>query len=229
MKIAIISDIHCNAKALKNVLHFLNGHAVDHYFIMGDTFGYFPWAAETWEMVKPLLLRSSCILGNHDELIIRDHPPEPLPEYWPVIEDNRRHLAPEALAWLRSLTAERTVVLDNIRFRLVHGRPDNPLYGRYYPDNEETFDWFPAENEVLVMGHTHYPLRRNTISGGIMINPGSVGQPRDGVQTSSLCIFDSLNRTCTFHRVPYDVAETIRQLEEMNWYPRAIRALQKIK
>lgn len=229
MRIAILSDIHSNCFALSEVLSFLEKEAIHHYFILGDQFGYYPWASDTWKMIEPLLSQAHVLLGNHDELLVIDTPPAILPEYWDVIQQNKSELPQGALEWLHTLKPTLNVDIDGITFTLAHGTPENPLNGRFYPDNEQVYDWFPKkESEVVVLGHTHYPLERS-VNGGLIINPGSVGQPRDGFPTSSICIFDTNTRTYTFHRVEYPVDATIDKLEKMNWYQRGIDSLIKNK
>lgn len=228
MRIAILSDIHCNAFALRNVLDFMKDQRIDHYILLGDCFGYFPWAAETWELIASLQSNLTAIIGNHDELIIREKDPDPLPDYWSPIESNRKDLPEEAIDWLKGLKSDLRITLDNTRFRLVHGTPDNSLYGRFYPDNEMMYDWFPKEDEVLLLGHTHYPLLRK-IDHALIINPGSVGQPRDGIQMASCCIFETNSREASFHRLTFDVEHCITLLENLNWYPHAIKTLKKKK
>ncbi|MEZ4799692.1 MAG: metallophosphoesterase family protein [Flavobacteriales bacterium] len=228
MRIALLSDIHSNCFALKKVLQFLEDKQIDHFLLLGDSFGYFPWARETWELINSLAPNMTAILGNHDELIIREESPNPLPDYWMPIESNKRDLPEEALRWLKSLNSSKSIVLDGIEFELAHGTPEDSLNGRYYPDNDKVYDWFPKENQILVLGHTHYPLIKK-VNGGTIVNPGSVGQPRDGILESSCCIFDTNSGIFTNHRIAYDVNHCIELLQEMNWYPHAIKTLQKKK
>lgn len=228
MKLAIMSDIHSNKYALKEVFHFLNGQKIDWFIFLGDYFGYYPWAQETFDLLKGYFFKSIHILGNHDELIIS---PKPyiLPEYWDVIQDNKSKLSNEAMLWLSRLKKEAFLELDGISFRLCHGTPDDNLLGRYYPDDILDYHWFPKEKEILLLGHTHYPIFKVSKQGGVIINPGSIGQSRDGNISATFCILDTKTFSVDFKRIPFQVEKVIQELEAMNWYPRAIKALRKVK
>ena len=228
MKVAVLSDIHSNKFALASTLKFLEDKGIDKYFFLGDYFGYYPWANETYKQIEKLFSTSFHILGNHDELICREQAPIPSPEYWHVIVQNKLELTSKAVEWLKSLSPEKKLQIDTIQFRLCHGTPKEPLTGRFYPDNNDKYDWFPKKNEILLMGHTHYPIYKKVPDGGIIVNPGSIGQPRDGILESSLCIINTDDSDVKFYRVPYLINEAIHELENMNWYPRAIKSLQKI-
>lgn len=226
MKIAILSDIHCNVFALKNVLEFIESKHVDKYIFLGDYFGYYPWAKETYDLLMTVKEDSFFLIGNHDKLLIE---PKPLnvPEYYHVIEDNKSQLSHDALFWLKQLPLHKEMEFDGIKISAFHGTPTDILNGRYYPDNNNSYDWFPKRNEVILLGHTHYPLANHIENGGLIINPGSIGQPRDGILSSSFCIFDTLEEKVNFFRVKFDVPLIVSKLEEVNWYPKAINSLKK--
>lgn len=226
MKIAVISDIHSNKYALKKTLDYLLDKEIDLYIFLGDYFGYYPWALETFNLLKKYFSKSIHIIGNHDSLILLDEPKEHL-EYWDVIKQNKLDLNGEALEWLSKLKKTDTVTIDNLCFKLYHGTPDNCLLGRFYPDNEVEYDWFPNPNEVILLGHTHYPLLKEFKNGGVVINPGSVGQSREGDINASFCIFDTDNKSTNFVKLDFNVNRVIKELEDINWYPRAIQSLRK--
>jgi putative phosphoesterase len=225
MRIAVLSDIHSNAAALKEALNQLAKRNVDHYFFLGDYFGYYPWAAETYDLLKPMKDRAHFILGNHDALVLSDKDPVPMPEYWFVCVQNRSRLSAEAIAWLRGLKAMEKITLDSIQFILCHGTPSDPLNGRFYPDNMESMDWFPRTGSVLLLGHTHYKLCRQTHEGGIVGNPGSIGQPRGRGSSHSFAIISTPALDIELVDFSYEIGAQIKQLEQSGWYPRAVDAL----
>jgi putative phosphoesterase len=227
MNLAILTDIHSNKFALSSSLNFLNYEKIDKYIFLGDFFGYYPWANETYNLLEEIFPKSFHILGNHDELINLNNHPENIPEYWEVIQLNKKNLSRHALKWLSELKSEKILEIDCLTFKIYHGTPDNSLLGRFYPDDYNNYSWLPNQNEVLLMGHTHYPLVRKYESGGIIINPGSIGQPRDGNLKSSLCIFNTSNLVEKFYRIPYSIDIAIKELIEINWYPRSVFALKK--
>ena len=226
MRIAILSDIHSNKYALKNTLDFLNNQNIDKYIFLGDYFGYYPWANDTYNLLMTIEDSSIFLLGNHDELLINKIP-EKIPEYYHVIEQNKSNLPDEALLWLSKLQKKIEVKFDDTYFIACHGTPADLLNGRYYPDNIENYDWFPKRDTVLLLGHTHYPICKSIKGGGTIINPGSVGQSRDGNISSSFCIFDTETKSNNFYRTTFDSNMLIKILEEMQWYPRAINSLSK--
>jgi putative phosphoesterase len=227
MKIAILSDVHSNKYALTEAFKFLDREKIDKYIFLGDMFGYYPWAEETYQMLKKYFEKSIHIIGNHDALIISEKEPDITPEYWDVILHNRKNLSSEAIDWLKKLKEKEDFWLDNINVKIFHGTPDSPLNGRFYPDNHEEYDWFPKENEIILLGHTHYPLNKKNGENSYIINPGSIGQSRDGNNDLSFCIFDTDSKERHFQRVKYSVDLAVEELLEMNWYPRAIKSLQK--
>jgi len=230
MKVVLISDIHSNAYALENVLKEAQSIGFDELWLLGDIFGYYPWAARTFELILPFLSRTKAILGNHDVLLFVSEPPRPVPSYWYAATQNRSDLNrefPEALRWLESLEFERVVRDREYDFHLCHGTPISPCNGRLYPDNNNVYEWFPKKNTYLLCGHTHYPLFRIVPSGGVIINPGSVGQPRDGVPASSWGVLDTSSGKYLAQRTAYDHQYCMSLLRKINWEPHAIAALNK--
>lgn len=228
MKIAILSDIHSNKYALKAVLTEIDKLKISKVIILGDFFGYYPWAVDTYQMI--LKREKIGIKGNHDALISENKNPTPLPSYWPAILDNRKQLksyCPEALGWLEDLSYQKKIIIENLKFLLFHGTPDDPAEGRFYPDDQNEFPWFSKKNEVLLLGHTHYPLFKQLPTGGVIINPGSVGQPRDGNPYPSWCVFDTKDSSVSWRRTKYNYRHAIKELEKLNWDNRSILALQK--
>ena len=228
MKYAIISDIHSNSFALKSVIKDIEKEKIKNYIILGDIFGYYPWAPETYKIIKNLT--DKIIKGNHDELLIKKNVPQPEPAYWHVIKHNENSLKTEcdkSLEWVKSLKCEMFITIKDIKIKLFHGTPDNPLNGRYYPDDENHYNWFPGKNEIVLLGHTHYPMIKKCKSGGLIVNPGSVGQPRDGNIFPSWCVLNLDTMNVEIKRTCYDISKVINKLHELNWDKRCILALQK--
>ncbi len=228
MKIAILSDIHSNAHALTAVLKKVDQIKVSRIIILGDIFGYYPWAVETYKLISH---RETIIIkGNHDALVYEQKIPEPCPVYWKTAKDNEKKLKakyPQALKWLKTLKFQNEKIIEDIKFLMFHGTPENPKEGRFYPDNAQSFSWFPGQGEIVLLGHTHYPMERRIPLGGIILNPGSVGQPRDGNPFPSWCVLDTRDLSIVWERTKYDYLKAIKELEDLNWDKRFIMALQK--
>jgi putative phosphoesterase len=226
MKIAILSDIHSNKYALSRCLDFLNSKEIDKFLFLGDYFGYYPWAMETYDLLMKNLTKSEFILGNHDYFILNPNQAESL-DFYAVIEKNRANLLEQGVNWLSGLSTLNKINLDGRDIFMLHGTPDDFLNGRFYPDNTANYDWFPGEKEILLMGHTHYPIIKRFSNGGIIINPGSVGQPRDGNLASSFCIMDTETDEIEIIRLPMPLDFIIEELRSLNWYEKAINSLRK--
>lgn len=232
MKIAIISDIHSNCYALEAVLKSIKNNNINHLIVLGDIFGYYPWATETYQLLFPYLSNSIFIKGNHDQLLLDKIPPNPIPSYWAAAKQNEKCLIekyPEALTWLEQLGFSKKNKIDNHVVEMYHGTPENPENGRYYPTDRETiYKWYPLKNTIIFLGHTHYPLiNKHTENSGFIVNPGSVGQPRDGNPMPSWAIWTTEENTFKLVRTVYDNLSVMEELKKINWNDRAIKALNK--
>lgn len=228
MKIAILSDVHANYHALTSVLDDVRLESPNLIVFLGDFFGYYPWAVETYRLVKQL--DAVAVKGNHDLLLSPGHRPARVSWHHALAKENRCRLqqaAPDAIGWLQRLPLSRTLTCDGLSVQLCHGTPADPADGRYYPDDGTDYPWFPGKGEVLLLGHTHYPLRRWTKAGGLVINPGSVGQPRDGDCRASWGLFDTKTLRFEVRRTPYDVRHSVELLKAMGADYRLTQALQK--
>lgn len=236
MKVAVISDIHSNIFALKAVLTAIDSENVDQIFVLGDIFGYYPWAVETYDILSAL----PCVFikGNHDQLVEPGEKIMESPWYFDLILHNRHELMnrrPEALKWLSGLDFCQKINLDHLKVTLFHGSPLDPANGRIYPDYFEklsvaemkSLSWMPESDEIILLGHTHYPFCFRTEKNGIVANPGSVGQPRDGDPMPSWGIIDTVSGAFHLRRTDYDYMDTTRILNDSNWNARATKALSK--
>jgi putative phosphoesterase len=203
MKIAVLSDIHSNWVALQAVLADLPDVDV---VCAGDVVGYNPWPGEC---VDAMVERDvPTVIGNHDRAVATETPFAFNSMAEAGVEHSRGELGDGQLDWLRSLPDER-LVCDG-RVRIVHGHPDDP--DRYtYPD-----DFGPDlldDEDVLVMGHTHVQ-HHEVYEEGVVMNPGSVGQPRDGDERAAYAILDLDALAVEERRVTYDVPTVQQAIRE---------------
>ncbi len=200
MRLAILADIHGNLPALEAVLADAEEQGVDGVVVAGDYWG----GPQTGEVVQRLAALDRCWLvrGNRDEYIGSFDPGDPrwLGQQWAALRWSSRHLAREALEFLRALPAQRVVALDGAApIRVLHGSlqsSTSSLYpdrcpavlrlfvqagllapGREPPTLEAAL--VGVREPVLVCGHTHIAWQQGW-SGGLALNPGSVGEPLDG-------------------------------------------------
>ena len=200
MLVGVISDVHANLPALEAVLDDLPD--VEAMLCAGDVVGYNPWPAECVEAIRGREVPT--VMGNHDRMVVSEYNFRGTAMASAGVSHARKRLDDDQRAWLASLPAERH--LFDGRVKVVHGHPDDP--DRYtYP---ETFG--PAmldEEAVLVTGHTHVQAHE-VYDEGIVMNPGSVGQPRDGDPRAAYALLDLDRLTVEERRVEYDV-EAVRE------------------
>jgi putative phosphoesterase len=204
MEIAIIADIHSNLPALNGVLKRIKGLPI---FCCGDLVGYNPYPNEVIETVKKRKIVS--ILGNHDKAVLTGD------TSWfnPV--------AASAIDWtIRELDAENRRFLEKLpisyegEFFMVHGSPSNPLEEYIYEDYPEYIflDFYNYTNrDIVVLGHTHVPFVKR-IDQKLILNPGAVGQPRDGDPRASYAILDTETRDVVIERVEYDIRKVAEDI-----------------
>ena len=195
MHIAVVSDIHSNKVALDAVLDDLP--PVDGIVCAGDVVGYNPWPAACLDAVREREIPT--VMGNHDRAVATGTAFRFNSMAGAGVEHAREQLDDDAVAWLRGLPDARTA-FDG-RVKLVHGHPDDP--DRYtYP--EEFAPSMLGDEDVLVTGHTHVQ-GHESFDEGIVLNPGSVGQPRDGDPRAAYALLDLDERSVAERRVDYDI------------------------
>jgi predicted phosphodiesterase len=227
MRLAVLSDIHANLAALDAVCDDLG--AFDELWVLGDIVGYGPQPNEVIRRLQELGARA--VTGNHDGAAIGTvdaswfNPDAQAAVAWTatVLDDNSR-------AYLAALPEVRR----DGELTAVHGSPREPIW-EYITDaaiaaaNLSAFD-----TRQCLYGHTHLPVIYRadgahitvvpaTPSSAIkldarraLINPGSVGQPRDGNPEASYLVLDPDAGSAEFHRVRYDIALTQRLMREVS-------------
>lgn len=209
MRIGIISDIHANLEALEAVLRELRRRNIERLICLGDLVGY---GASPREVIARLRQEAdACVLGNHDAAIFDE-------QIWPMFSPNqqavlrytRRILGPEEVDYLRKLP----LVIRGQVATYVHASLHEPERWPYVTSLEEAQRLFAhLDTPLCFVGHTHIAgflceqigVFRFRPGLRYVINPGSVGQPRDGDPRASALIFDSRNWALEFLRVEYDI------------------------
>jgi predicted phosphodiesterase len=228
VKIGILSDIHANLVALEAVLAEMG--SVDALWVCGDTVGYGP---EPSDVLALLVERKATIVaGNHDRAVAMG-------------EDLDLFNPPAAVAvkmhqrWLSS--AERDTLaalprtLETSDVTLCHGSLRDPLWEYVTNPKSAAASLALAKTSHCCAGHTHVPslfrpgegeqpgrVRYDTpypLAPRAFLNPGSVGQPRDGDPRAAYAVLDLADGTVAFHRSTYRVAETQRRIRERGLPP----------
>lgn len=201
MRFGVLADIHGNLPALEAVCESMP--PVDGYLCAGDVVGYNPWPAACVDRVREL--DAITVRGNHDRAVAFDGGER---FNWMAkagVDYARERLDDDHLEWLRSLPTEQYVADGTVH--IVHGHPDNP--DRYTYPTEFSASMLGEGVEVVVLGHTHVQGMRQ-FEEGIVLNPGSVGQPRDGDPEAAFAVLDlSGEPTVEQNRVGYDVDRVV--------------------
>lgn len=227
MRILLLSDIHSNLEALGACR--AAAPAYDAIVNLGDIVGYGASPTEVTDRVRAL--GGTFVRGNHDKVVAglesveSFNPIAGLAALW-----NRGQLTPENLDWIRELPKGPIFLPELPGAQFVHGAPDDE--DRYVVTIQDALPCLvESRADVTFFGHTHiqgvflfqngaadlaYPAYATVgnaetadlqLEAGTtyMINPGSVGQPRDGDWRAAFALFDSDKKMVTFCRVPYDV------------------------
>lgn len=227
MKIAIISDIHGNATALKAVIDDINSFTVDLVISLGDNIGYGPEPEEVINLLREKNIPS--VIGNHELAINR---PKFLSWFNPSaktsLEKTKHLISKSTIDYISKLSY--CMVLGNCRF--VHGFPPGSATIYIFELSDEKIQAaLKKMNEwICFVGHTHMlevisfdgdkisrrPLEQEEIQVNALekylINVGSVGQPRDGDNQAKYVIWDSSTSTVNVRYVSYDISDTVQKI-----------------
>lgn len=206
MKLALISDVHANAVALRAVLDDIDSEGVSTILSAGDVIGYYPYPNETLELFNDRGIIS--IAGNHDVAVLLVDPSGMNPYASRGVIWTARALNRESLEYLRGLEKSRVMRIADIDIALYHGSPrDDEEYLYEEMAEEELLELCNAD--VLVLGHTHVPFVKR-LDNGLIVNPGSVGQPRDGDPRASYSLLDTETMEVENRRITYDIDKVIK-------------------
>ncbi len=199
MLVGIVSDIHSNLPALREVLSSLRERRVSRILCAGDTVGYYPFPNEVTALVADSAVHS--IAGNHERAIVSGdfsglNPLAALAARWTAGQ-----LTAHSLGRLRRLQPRDRLEFGGRRILLVHGSPrDDDEY--VFPLTEDTWPFGELDVDVLVMGHTHVQWK-GRFGRLLAVNPGSVGQPRDGDPRAAFATLETRDLRVGLHRVDY--------------------------
>ncbi len=201
MRFAIVSDIHSNLPALSSVKEAVERLGVEAVICAGDTVGYGANPNECCQVIAGWAL-VSCI-GNHDLAALRRDPAGMNPYAAKAALWTSEHLDEDSKAYLSGLEESARLRMDEIDFEIHHGSLRS-IWEYLYEDDATERMLSEALASVLVFGHTHVPYVKR-YPAGIIVNPGSVGQPRDNDPRASLAILSTDPLMCETIRVEYDI------------------------
>lgn len=227
MLYGVFSDIHANETALVAVLESMLKFGVERRVCLGDLVGYGVDVNECVSLTKDN--SDVCLVGNHDSVAIRWESSSGFNPYAKkVIEWTQDVISEESSTYIKSLP----YMFEENDACFVHASPMSPADWIYVTDLEDALDAFDHfSGSFCFVGHTHTPIivamkglaipkvieeKKYRIEGAerLLVNVGSVGQPRDRDPRASWCLFDSDQKTVEIIRVEYDIAETQRRMRE---------------
>jgi putative phosphoesterase len=221
MKIAVFGDIHGNIDALKAAYDAAVKAGAEKFYHLGDLGGYAPFVNEVVGFLVGHGIEG--VQGNYDEAVANDREhcgcksEEPLQEemahrsfVW-----TKAHVSPASKAYMKNLPTEIQFAAHGKKVWLFHATPNkNNLY--WFEERPEKFFRKMAGKggaDIMIYGHTHKPYRKD-VAGGVFINAGSVGKPKDGDPRACVALIE-IGETpvnVEFLRVPYDVAKTAEDI-----------------
>ena len=236
MLVAVLSDIHSNLTALDAVIASFG--TVDAVWHLGDVVGYGPEPDGVVDRLGEI--GAIGVRGNHDAAAVGGDEIEWFnPDARRAMEWTRSRLSSgtrDALAELPERHAEA-------EFSLVHGSPREPLWEYIVSVPIARANLATLTTRIGLYGHTHLPMVFAEQDGAVrqiepgdgstfgfdghraLINPGSVGQPRDGIPSASYLLLDTDARRCSWHRVPYDVPAVQAAMMHVGLPPRLVERL----
>lgn len=221
MRVLVISDIHANYTALMAVLK--DAGQVDETWCLGDLVGYGPDPNAVVEEVRDIP-NLTCMLGNHDVAVIGQMPFETFNgDARRALIYHEKVLSASNMDFMRSLTSAAKVCGDAT---LAHGSPREPLWEYILNGLSARINFDHFSTPWCFVGHSHIqcmfalnektervtldqtiPDKTVTLNSRLILNPGSVGQPRDRDPRAAYAIYETEARTWTPRRVEYNIAE----------------------
>ncbi|GHV18830.1 metallophosphatase family protein [Planctomycetales bacterium] len=225
----IVSDIHGNAEAFAAALAAMKELGVTKICCLGDIVGY---GASPVECVQ--VARDHCqfiIRGNHDSQVLPPRHPDMRAEALAALEYAGKVLSPADIEWLKNLP---TLLTPDEMFIICHGALTDPddyiLTTEAALTNLNLLERRNDGKNLCFFGHTHLPMaitrhgaKTNLTAGGkiiidptksYLINPGSVGQPRDKSPLASLVTYSPFDGSVTWHRLNYDTRAAQEKMKE---------------
>lgn len=225
MKIIIISDIHGNIAALDAI-----NEKADLVLCLGDVVNYGPYPKECIKRIKNLT--DKIVRGNHDNAVGKGMDCRCSAKYKEISDAGKiftnNILNMSEKKFLSNLPIVLKVEIKGKLFLLSHASPGGDMYKYISPettDKDLKLEINDIEADVIFIGHTHLPMIRE-VDGIKIVNPGSVGQPRDGIPMVSYAVWE--NGKVEIKRVAYNIDAAVKGLQETSIHFNHVKKLSKI-
>ncbi|TFD95797.1 metallophosphoesterase [Jeotgalibacillus sp. R-1-5s-1] len=220
MKVAIFSDIHGNNYSFERAFNSMLDDNVDYFLFCGDICGYYYNQNEIIDVLRSIK-NIRCILGNHDKMFLDIMKGKVDLEFYSgkygkSFENLSFNITKENFLFLEKLQSECVLTIDGLNIAMFHGTPWDSLNEYCYPDYN--FDKYKEFNfDYILQGHTHYRLNKK-IGNTHIINPGSLGQPRDG-KPPCYVLLDTTTRSIEFISIKYEIEKLISEIKGFDAEP----------
>jgi predicted phosphodiesterase len=226
VRVAVFSDVHGNLHALETVLEAIAADAPDELWCLGDLVGYGPRPNRCCALVAERA--DVCLIGNHDLGVLGRIDLEDFsPEAAAAARWTARVLDDGARTYLEALTPSGS----RAGVGAYHASPRDPVWEYVLSPEAAVAALVDSRRDLVLVGHTHVALRYGWEQRALalceegtevdlarerwLLNPGSVGQPRDGDPRAAWLLLDLDARRATFRREPYPVARTQEEILEV--------------
>lgn len=214
MKICIFSDIHGNFYALEKFLIKSKELGIDLYIFCGDIFGYYYDQDAVISKLKSMDNLFS-IKGNHEQFFLKgclslEDELRLINKFGSSYKDIKEKISCENKEFIKNMPDQLVLNFFGKSIAVFHGSPRDPINGRVYPDTEISDSNGYTSYDYVILGHTHYRMVRH-IGSTTIINPGSLGQPRDknGFSFATLTIPSG---EIEFHEINWDRNLLVRDI-----------------
>ena len=221
MKIALLADIHANHLALNSVLNAASRSGVDSLLIAGDCVGYYFEPLQVLRMIQ--CWEYAAVRGNHEEMLacaVQDNDclKTVTKRYGSGISEAINQLSRREIDTLCALPHPLELEIGGRNILLCHGAPDD-VDCYLYPDSDlkELGSVSLTKYDLVVTGHTHYPMLKLLDDNTKLVNPGSVGQPRNRQPGAHWALYDTSNGDVSFRCESYDYSQL--QIEAEKRHP----------
>jgi len=224
MKLGIISDVHANLDALKITLEHFEINGVDEIIFLGDNVGYLH---KSLDVVRLLTARKSKgVMGNHEAILTGAlELPENRTKVY-NLDSVRKCIEDPESSWISSLPHSMELELNSKKLIFYHGSPWNPLEEYIYPDSPKLKEFGAMKYDFIFLGHTHHQMVKK-MEKVTVVNPGSVGLPRDGSNGACAVIYDSISSNVSCLKLPYDISSTLEDAKSAGVHESVIKKLQE--
>ena len=219
MRIALLSDIHANIDAFELVLQTIDKDGIDAILIAGDLVGYY---YHPDKVINICMSRDDiyCIRGNHDQNFLSALDDEKLmtnliSKYGSSYRITQKKLSDKQITWLQNLPPKLEFELDKKMITMAHGSINSE--DEYVYPSQRNIDLFKhlSDSKYTILGHTHHPFTWSN-KDRWLVNPGSVGQPRDQSAVSSYFYLDLKSDVLMPRKMKFPIEKLLSEISEFD-------------